>query len=129
MDLYFYLCRCKVVDALCFDFSLFNGLCDTLDKSSYGLGVRQLTDDECLLVQLLNFGTHFKHASTLTIVVFRDIDATACLEVRIEMKLLFVQVTDGSIADFAEVMGQNLRGESDSYTLCTLCQQQRILYG
>ena len=44
------------------------------------------------------------------------------------MEFLIMQVTDGGIADLAEVMRQDFRRESDSDTFCALCQQQRIFH-
>ena len=37
-----------------------------------------------------------------------------------------MQIADGGVADFAEVMRQDLRREADGNTFCSLCQQQRI---
>ena len=40
-----------------------------------------------------------------------------------------MQIADGCVADLAEVMGQDLRGESYGDAFCALSQEQRILHG
>ena len=108
MNLDFHLCRSQVIYAFSFDFTLFDSLGDTLDQCANGFGERQLANDECLLVKFLNLGAHFQHTAALAIIIFRYIDASTCLEVGEEMKFLFMQIADGSITNFAEVMRQNL---------------------
>ena len=94
-----------------------------------GLGERYLADDECLLVYLLNLGAHLHGTSPLAVVVLADVDASAGGEVGIELEGLVVEISDGCVADLAEVMWQDLCGQSDGDALCALSKQQRELHG
>ena len=60
----------------------------------------------------------------MSVVVFRNIYRTSRWEVRIELELLSMQVFDGRIADVVEVVGQNLRRESNGNSFGSLCQKQ-----
>ena len=105
VNLDFYLCRGEVIYTLGLDLAFLDGFGDAFNQSAYGLGVGQFADDEGLLVEFLDFGTHFQHTASLAVVIFRDIDTAARLEIGIEMELLSMQVLDSCIADFTEVMG------------------------
>ena len=120
MHLYFDIGSGVVVHLLGFDLSFFNSLQDCIDERRGSLREWYLANDKCLLVELLNLGTHLQHATTLSVVVFRDVDAAGCREIRIELEGLVVEVGDGGVADLAEVMGQDLRRQTHGNTLSTL---------
>ena len=57
------------------DLTFLNGLDDGVLQRLRGLGEGNLTDDERLLVHLLDFRPHLDGAASLAVVVFRYIDA------------------------------------------------------
>ena len=89
-------------------FAFLNSFRDRLLKRVSGLCKRNLTDDEGFIIELFNLCTHLQNATTLTIIILRYINATACWEVWIEIKLLATQVADRCITDIVEVMWKNL---------------------
>ena len=108
MHLHLHVGRCEVGHVLGLDLALFDGFGDTFAKGADRLGERQVADDERLVVEFLNLGSHFQYTASLTVVVFGNIDAATRGEVGIEPELLPVQVFDGCIADVVEVVGKNL---------------------
>ena len=112
----------------CLDFSLLYRLEDRVNQRLCRLRERNLTDDECLRVEFFNFGTYFQYATSLSVIVFRDIDGATCGEVGEELERLVVQVGDSRVADLHEVMGQNFRRQAYSDTLGTLSKQQWELH-
>ena len=110
------------------DLSLFHCLHDGILNALRSLREGNLSDDERLLVYLLNFRPHFDGASTLPVVILADVDATRCGEIGEELEGLFVEVGDGCITNLTEIMGQDLRGEAHSNTFCTLGQYQWELH-
>ena len=81
------------------------------------------------MVAFLDFRPNFQRAATLSVVVARNIDASARREVGEKLKILTAQVTHGSVAQFVEIVRQNLRGKSHGDALGTLRQEQRKLHG
>ena len=118
---YLHIGRGNVFYLSCFDFSLFHSLGDGVDQASCGLAERYLGDNEGLVVEFIDFGTHLEHTTTLTIIVFTYIDGSACREVGIDGERLTLEVVYGSITKFVEVMRQHLTAQSYGNTLCTLC--------
>ena len=53
---------------------------------------RNFFDGKCLVVDLLDFSTYTHCTSAFTVVVFRNVDATASLKIRIELELFLVQI-------------------------------------
>ena len=105
------------------DFPLFYSLEDGVDDGLGGLREGNLADDERLRIELLDFCAHLQHAASLSVVVFRDVDAAARGEVRVEVELLAVQIGNGRVADLDEVVGQDFRAQSDGDALGALSQQ------
>ena len=68
-------------------------------------------------------------SAALAVVVLGHVDAAARLEVRIEVELLTVQVADGGVAQFVEVVGKNLRGKTHGDAFHALRQQEGELDG
>ena len=101
-----------------------NGVTNT----GYRLTVRNFFDGKCLVVDLLDFSTYTHCTSALTVVVFRNVDTTASLKVRIELELFLVQIADGCIAKFIEVMGKYFGRKTYGNTFYPLCQEQRELH-
>ena len=126
MNLYLHLGRGEVGNVLGLDLPFLDGFRDTLAQGVYGLGVGELTDDQRLVVELLDLCSHLQHTTPLTVVVFADINATACGEVGIQHEALTFQVGDSGFADFIVVMGEDLRTQSYGNTFCSLGQQQRV---
>ena len=129
MHLNLYVCCRQVFHLTGFDLAFLDGFHNRVLQRFRGLRERNLADDERLLVYLLDLRTHLEHASALSVIVFRHIDTARSGEIGEELEGLLVEVGDGRIADLTEVMRQDLRRESDSDTLSTLCQQQRELHG
>ena len=107
MHLHLHVGRCEVGYVLGLDLALLNSLGNTFAKGADRLGERQVADDERLVVEFLNLGSHFQYTASLTVVVFGNVDAAARGEVGIEPELLSVQVFDGCIADVVEVVGKD----------------------
>ena len=128
LHLYLHLGSRQVLHVACLDLALVDSFQYRVDNRLRGLRERYLADDQRLRVQLLYLGTHLQHAATLSVVVFRHVDGTSRGEVGIQVELLAVQVADGSVAQFHEVVGQDFRRQTDGNTLRTLCQQQRELH-
>ena len=78
-----HLCARQVVDAFSLDLAFLDGLRDALDEGADSLRIRQFADDQRLLVDLFYLGTYLQHATTLSVVVLRDINRTTRLEVGI----------------------------------------------
>ena len=127
VHLYFDIGSGVVVHLLGFDLSFFNGLQDGIDERRGSLREWYLANDKCLLVEFLNLCTHLQNAAALAVVVFRHVDASARGEVGIQLERLATQIADGGVAEFVEVMRQNLRRQAYGDTFRTLCQQQREL--
>jgi len=53
-------------------------------------------------------GPHAHNATALSVVIFRHVNSATRGEVGVEMKLLSAQIVYGSLAQFVEVMWQNL---------------------
>ena len=96
-----------------------NGIANT----GYRLTVRNFFDGKCLVVNLLDFSTYTYCTSALTVVVFRNVDAAAGLKIRIELEFFLMQIADGCIAKFIEVMGKYFGRKTYGNTFYTLCQE------
>ena len=126
-------CR-KVLHVAYLYLPLLVGLEDAVNKrtglagGTCGLAIGYLSDGKGLAVTLLDFCAYTNHTTTLTVIILAHIDTAARREVGIEMELLAMEIRDGSIADFSQVVRKNLTVESHSYSLCSLCKQQRELH-
>ena len=105
---YLYAAGGEVLHFADFDFPLLAGFHDGVAYARHGLSIRNLLDGKRLVVYLLYLGTHAHAAAALAVVVFGDVDAAARLKVGIELELLVVQVADGGVAQFVEVVRQYL---------------------
>ena len=117
-----------VLDFLRLDFTLFDGFQNRLDERTRRFRIGNFADDKRFLVAFLDFRTNFQRTTALTIIVARNIDASARREVGEELEILAAQVTHRRVAEFVEIVGQNLRGKSHCDALGTLRQQQRKLH-
>ena len=126
MNLYLHLGRGKVGNVLRLDLSFLNGLRDTLTQGVHRLGIRQFTNHQRLVVELLDLGTHLQQTASLTVVVLAHINATASGEVGIQCKWLPFQVGNGRLTDLIIVMRQDLRAQTHGNALGTLSQQQGV---
>ena len=94
------------------------GLEDAVNKrtglagGTCGLAIGYLSDGKGLAVTLLDFCAYTNHTTTLTVIILAHIDTAARREVGIEMELLAMEIRDGSIADFSQVVRKNLTVES-----------------
>ena len=120
MNLYLHLGRGKVGNVLRLDLSFLNGLRDTLAQGVHRLGIRQFTNHQRLVVELLDLGTHLQQTAPLTVVVLAHINATASGEVGIQGKWLPFQVGNGRLTDLIIVMRQDLRAQSHGNAFSTL---------
>ena len=108
MDLNLHLCRSKVINPFSLYLTFFNCFRDTLYKSTNRLGVGKFTDYESFLIQFLYLCAHLQHTTSLSVVIFPNVDTSSCLEVWIEVELLSVQITYCCITYLHEVMWKNL---------------------
>ena len=118
-----------VLDFLRLDFTLFDGFQNRLDERTRRFRIGNFADDKRFLVAFLDFRTNFQRTTALTVVVARNIDTSARREVGEKLEILTAQVTHRRVAEFVEIVGQNLRGKSHGDALGTLRQQQRKLHG
>ena len=101
-----------VVHVLDFDFALVVCL-DNAFNQAHGRGaVRNFADGERLVVNLFNLRADLDLAPALTVVVVRHVDNAAREKVRVKRKLLAAQTGDASLAEFAEVVGEDLNTTS-----------------
>ena len=91
--------------------------------------VGNLGDGQGALVTFLDFGAHLDRTAPFTVVITRDVDESAGLKVGIECKRLALQVGDGGVEQFIEVVGQNFDREAHGDTFYALSQQERELGG
>ena len=103
---YLYVARCQVFYLLYLDFTFFACLYNRVANTGYRFPVRNFFDSKCLIINFFNFSTYAYRTATFSVIVFRNIDAAACLEIRIQFEFLFMQIVDGCIAKFIEVMGK-----------------------
>ena len=82
-----------------------------------------------LLVKFCDFCSHLDGTSALSVPIVGDVYAAACQEVGEELEGLALEVADGRLADFAEVVGKNLSTHAHGDTLCSLCQEERKFHG
>ena len=108
MELNLHLRSCHILYPTNLQFALLNSLGNRLLKRVSCLSKRYLTDEKRPIVEFLNLRTYFQYASSLTIIIFRNINAAPRWEVRIEMELLATQVVNGSIADVVKIMWEYL---------------------
>ena len=121
----FDVARRVVVDLLYLDFAFVVGFQYRVNQRRGGFPVGNLADDERFVVLLGDFGTHFHRAAPLAVVVFRDVDVSARLEIGIEREIFPFEIGDGGVEQFVEVVGQNLGRESHRDAFHALRQQQR----
>ena len=96
MDKDFNTSSSHVLHLASLDLSLLYGFEDGVDertslgRRTCGASVRKFGDGKSLAVTLFYLGTNAHRTATLTIIVLRDINAAACLEVRIELERLII---------------------------------------
>ena len=82
---------------------------DSVDNLRCSCAERHLADDERLVViRLADTRTNLDHTSTLAVIVTTHIHFAAGGEVRIERELFAAQVSQRRVAQFVEVVRQNL---------------------
>ena len=93
-----------------FDFPFLGGFQDAVDELAGLLRrTRCLTegdfrDGQRLGIAFLYLGAYAYTAASLPVVILRDIDAAACRKVGIQLERFIMQVSDGGIAQFVQVM-------------------------
>lgn len=108
MNKYLHVSGREVFYFLYLDLAFLTCFHNGVTNTGYRLTVRNFFDGKCLVVDLLDFSTYTHCTSAFTVVVFRNVDTTASLKIRIEFELFLVQIADGCIAKFIEVMGSIL---------------------
>ena len=109
------------------------GLQDTVDEGAWlrsstcSLTIRYLRNSQCLAISLLNLCTNSYRATSLSIIILRNIYAASRRKVRIEMKFFTMKITDSSITNLNKIVWQNLTIQAHSNTFSTLRKQQRKL--
>ena len=128
MYLYLHLRSRQVFHLASLYLSFFYCLCDRVDEAFRRFRERQFPDDKCLAVEFFYLSPHFQLSATLAVVISRHVDAAARWEVGIQHERLAAQAACSCIAQFAEVVRQNLCRQAYGNAFGTLCQQQRKLY-
>ena len=129
VDNNFHVGRCHVLHLANLDFSLLAGADDAVNEGHNILAKGNFGDDQRLVVQFLNLRAHLDRTTAHTVVVLRDIDGTARLEIGIEAEVLALQIGNGGLAEFAKVVGKNLCAQTHGNAFCALGQQERELHG
>ena len=113
----------EVVDLTDLDFAFLVSFENGLDDLGGGCAEGYLGDDKrFVIIGFLDTGTDFHYPTSFAVVVTGNIDDAPCREVRIELEVLITQVCQCCIAEFVEVMRQDLGIESDCNSLHSLCQ-------
>ena len=107
MHQYFHAGGRVVVHLADFDFPLVVGFENAVDQARGGLAEGDFADSERLVVDFLNLGAYLHVAAAHTVVVARHVNAAAREKVGVEAERLAVQVADGGIAEFAEIVRQD----------------------
>ena len=107
MHLYLHIGSGEVFHLPRLDLAFLDGLHDGVLQGLRGLREGDLANHKCLLVDFFDLRTYLQHATALSVVVFRHVDAARCGEVGKELERLFVEIGNGGIADLAEVMGED----------------------
>ena len=79
----FYIFRRIVIDFPDLDLSLVVCFQDGFDHGRSRSSVWNFADYQCFVIQLGYFSTDFYRTTALTVIIFRDIDITSCLKIRI----------------------------------------------
>ncbi len=106
MDDDFSFCCCIVVNFARVDFPLFYGTAYGIDNGRCRFAIGDIADDKRLVVELVYLGTNFYVASTCAVVVVGHVDASTHEEIGVKLETFALEVTDGCIADFIEVVWQ-----------------------
>ncbi len=119
-----------VIHLLHLNLPLLVGFENTVYQHISGDAIRHFGDDDSLaLLIVVHTGADAEAPPLGGIVVLGHVDKSACREVGEYFKRLVPQYLDGGLNKFAEVVGQDDRGESDGNALGPLCQQQGKLDG
>ena len=89
------------------DFAFLHSRKNRRDKGSGGLSVWEFGDGEGLIVDFLDFRSHFHRSATSTVVIFRHIKQTTGLKIGEELERAIVEIIDRRINDFVEVVGED----------------------
>ncbi len=117
-----------VLDLANLEFAFFIGFQDAVDHRSRGLTVGNVGDDQGLFVKFLDFGANPDFTPAFAGVVIFDIDHAARREVGIKLKRPTFEISDARLDQFAEVVRQNFRAQTDCNPLHALCQDKRKLH-
>ncbi len=101
----FHILRSDIVYFFYFYFPLVVRLQDRIYHAGGRPSIRNIFDYKGFIIQLRDGGTHFYRATTLTIIVFLNIDKATSLKIRIECKRFFLEIGNGSITQLVEVVG------------------------
>ena len=119
----------EVLDLSDFDASFVSCLLDAFAEAIDRLAVREFGDGNGFAITLFHQCAHLDSSTTKSIIIARNVDETTGLEVGIEGEILTFQVGNGSLAEFAKVVGQNFCTQSHRNTFCSLCQKKGELHG
>ena len=122
----FHVGRRVVVDLADFDFPLLVGLEDRVDERRRGLAEGY---GERFVVQFFDFRPHLHRSAAQAVVVARHVDGTAGQEVGIKLERFVVEITDGGLAQLAEVVRQYLGGKTHGDALRALRQEEGEFHG
>ena len=128
MDENFHLLGREILDLSYLDAPLVGRLLDAFAQRIHRFAVWQFGDRNGFAVAFLHACAHFHTATAQTVVVARNVDESARLEIGIEVKGFAPQAGDGRIAQLAEVMGQDLRTQPHGNAFGSLRQEQRELH-
>ena len=117
-----------IVDFLDLDFTFVVTLHDAVDDAARGGSVWYLANNQSFLILLTDTCTDAHLAATQAIVVVGHVHQAARREVGIECERLVLQVGDGGVDQFVEVMRQELGRQTHGDAFGALRQQERELH-
>src|SRR5688500_11716495 len=112
-----------------FDLAFFACLDDRFHQRSRCGRERYLLDRQSLFVNYFKLRANLDLSAAEALIIFCKVGKPTGREVGIYLRILSFQHIHGCLDELAEVMWEDLRGQSDSDTFHTLREQERELNG
>ena len=129
MDENLYILCGEVLDLTDFDASFVGGFLDAFAERVYRFSVGEFGDGDGFAIALFHSCTHFDGSSTKSVIIARNVDESAGLEIGIEGEIFFLQIRDGGLAEFAKVVGKDFSTQPHSDAFCSLGEQEGEFHG
>ena len=114
----------EVLDLTDFDAPFVGGFLDAFAERVYRFSVGEFGDGDGFAIALFHSCTHLDGSSAKSVVIARNIDESAGLEIGIEGEIFFLQIRDGGLAEFTKVVGKDFSTQPHGDAFCALCEQE-----